>query len=254
MNEANSGIPPEARPPRLPILWLCVLLSFACLAIGFLVWVDNKVGFRDADAFSQLLAAVFGMISVIWLAGAVLLQREELTLQRHELGLQRLEVKRLADAAEEQRAIFTSQETIDRKNNIANNVRNILTSHELGLSNFIIKQCKAFVQEDKRVRKLKRSYDLDNFDISIDTIAVNFRYSNGRTGRAKFKYYDFHKYLASLDDFYVFKVLTDTAKNCKAAELLDWFKKDLPFYMDPIEGLAAAEVFLILHAAAHFER
>lgn len=245
----------EATGSKVPGVGILLILTGVAVAAGLLVWLDNVQGFRDAGALAELLAAVFGMISVIWLAGAVFLQREELSLQRHELSLQRREIERLANATEEQQETLEAQAEIDRKNAIAKNVRNVLAWEAANLSDLVKRTLKTFFENKIATEEgVALGSRYASHTVSKDEIRFYYLPRAQDNDFVEARYEDIHGYLIDSAEFYAFRVIINIARLCEEAGMLDWFRHDLAFYIDPIAETRNYDVFFILNAAAAYPR
>jgi hypothetical protein len=215
--------------------------------VGALVWHDNQVGFRDAGAFADLLAAVFGMISVVWLVGAVLLQREELMLQREELTLQRGEVQRLADETTRQATLMDEQLAIQRKATLVEEFRSFLLSESARLVEL---RDEIATLVDNAARR----------QLGIDEGPIRWRYY----GRKHIRVMVVRTPDADEEETHVryAEIARDVAANprirrghqlwrrCQRLNLGFWFRRHLPYLAGPVPDLTVYQIIAFANVAA----
>ena len=216
--------------------------------VALLVWLDNKVGFRDAEAMATLLAALFSMITTIWLIVTVLLQRAELDLQREELALQRQESRRIADETAQQARLMSMQLEIAMKENLTAEVSAYI---KLELADFcaIRKALRARIAEiaSERLETSLAPQDLLHmFGHSI--VKVRVRNSDKQM---KVRY---DELLDVLPGNYRLERMHYMAKRAMQVDLGDWFRIQMPFLIGDIaigeRKLSNLDVRLICNVAS----
>ena len=122
---------------KRPLFWLIVVTAVWCLIVLAIVMKRSQCGAADVpiffegllglhryylacrslNEFGDFLAGVFAPLALIWVAGAVYIQSQELAAQRTELELARVEARQtrevLKQQAEESRAstVYTGKQT-----------------------------------------------------------------------------------------------------------------------------------------------
>ncbi len=216
--------------------------------VALLVWLDNKAGFRDAEAMATLLAALFSMITTIWLIVTVLLQRAELDLQREELALQRQESRRIADETAQQARLMSMQLEIAMKENLTAEASAYI---RLELPEFcaIRKALRARIAElaSERLGASLAPEDLRHtFGHTI--VRVRVRSSDKQT---RVKYGDL---LDVLPKDYRMERVHYMARRAAQVNLEDWFRIEMPFLIGDISigerKLSNLDVRLICNVAS----
>jgi hypothetical protein len=223
-------------------------LSFVPLILGALVWWDNKSGFRDAGAFADLLAAVFGMVSVVWLVAAVLLQHEELALQRQELSLQRQEVCRIADETNRQASLMNAQLKIQRQTNFVDDFRSFLLSEEQR-----IQPLRDEIEEI--INKLAcAASGVSRDDVSVQRYFGNHRIrvtlknlASGEEHKASVRYAAVASRVVSNPRIRRAHVFW---RKCRRVELGYWFRAHLAHSVGPTAGLTVYQIMALTNVAA----
>ncbi len=252
---------------RVRFEYIGVLATLAALACGYFVMVDNLHGFRQPEAFATLLSAVFSMISTSWLVVTVFrqgyelqlqrdelrLQRGEATLQRRELELQRAEATRLANEADRQNSILSSQANLAYKSILIPQVRSLFegeqTAFNVDYNRFRQQMADALSQKYKvpvslrdfatnpgeqtviaRVYKTRLAGDIMNeHDRSVELPYSAFGFNLGN---------------------YRYRVIVAMAREAHEKGELEWFRTQLPFVVGTVGELNSKRIAVLLNAAA----
>lgn len=229
---------------RPGILAVSVLLSIGACFISFLLWYDNRVGFRDAGAMADLVAASFGMISVIWLACAVFMQKSELILQRAELILQREEIARLALANESQNEILSRQNVSSLQAHLASVVQGLVNSQWEHLENSV-NDLQYKLEENKR-KELDGDATFKRRKVNSEDVSLFFDCGEKELVETRTNYAEIAELM---EPRFQFNVLRRVASVARRNNVVDWYRKDLPFLISTSGDLATANLYLLLNAA-----
>jgi hypothetical protein len=241
-----------------------ISLAFFALMAGFLVWYDNKAGYRDAGALAELLAAVFGMVSVALIVTAILLQtrdldlqREEIRLQRRSLDLQREEMHRLAVANEKQSKIHGERKVLEAKTQIVGRCFNYLSARDKQIKHAIYQGCMEIIWQDysgfidlfrffkvvdvKYVKRPSTSVGKDeaNYSVAVVTRSMWMRRNRVLLIERRKLYQQF------INSGLLLPLVTIHAESIEA-ELKEWFENDLPSSIGRMELLTIDEIEVLI--------
>ncbi len=252
MSEATAS---EDRRSRHVPIWFGIAGTVASLLIGWLVWIDNLKGFRDAGNLATLLSAVFSMIATTWLIVTVLRQGEELKLQREELRLQREETKRIADEAKIQNDTIRSQMRLSRQNFLIDRTQTLFSANEFDFGSFMdtifhfvldifitkfpaeIPIALHHLRIDAKSDYLKCCLDddfINSYGINKSLSSINLEYSQ----------------LEIDDNFDGLDLIGRFYLEAQAFDCEDWFLNELGYAITNLKRLNEGQVCLVLSVAA----
>ena len=259
MTEASNATPRPDLSPRL--LWIGVALTAALLMLAFFVWLDNRHGFQEAEAFANFLAAIFGGLSAIWVIVAVLLQRAELRLQRDELSLQREELRlqraestRLANEAANQAEALKAQVKITNRQLMKSEIVSLFDTsfdHMSAIQQDLYTKFHDKCCEEKKISRHLKACQLD-FEATPSKLTAVYTKSGKEYRRFTYSWpeiAEWFEYEPRLD------VLLSIAEEADALGLRVWYTKHIPYLCeiksDGAESVILACVLLSSHYA-HF--
>ncbi|MGJ3648557.1 hypothetical protein ACLB0R_08795 [Sphingomonas sp. GlSt437] len=252
---------------RVRFEYLGIAATLAALACGYFVLIDDMPGFRRPEAFATLLSAVFSMISTSWLVVTVFrqgyelrlqrdelrLQRGEAELQRRELELQRAEATRLANEADRQNTILSTQANQAYKSILIPQVRALFegeqTAFNVDYDRFRLKMAEALT------KKYQVPISLRDFSTNPEAKTVEARvYKTKIAGPVmteddrslELPYEAFGFNLRN----YRYRVITAMAQEAAEKGALDWFRTQLPFVVGAVGELNSKRIAVLLNAAA----
>jgi hypothetical protein len=220
------------------------------LVIGYLVWADNRNGFRDAGAMADLLAALFSMITTTWLIITVWIQRRELDLQREELALQRAESTRIADETSRQAKLMAAQLAIALKQSIVADTTAYLRTR-IGKVEGVANELRAAATA-LAVQRLECAPEEIGARVFASN-AIQFKHAT-KPDRVAVQYQELGQ---TLPTDLLLETLNKWYQRAKDADLEEWFRVELPYSVGHLEEsgrrVTTAEIRLIIGVAAKMQ-
>ncbi len=238
---------------------------FTPIFVSVFVWLDNKEGFRDAQAITGLFSLLLGFYSFLCVIGTLIwqmrelgLQREELRLQRMSLDLQKDEMSRIAAANEDHHATDNERRLIEFKRQMVISYFNYLSSVADVLSNGLRNQCNQLIRSEATFLERKlllRSVTGLRFirnEMFFVSRPDHSREANIEADCTSFLgFFRTKRYLESSEfsERVFFTGLLDPLlamkKDCETLGLKDWFINDIISSIGRVDGLNADEAYLL---------